>query len=130
MRPTHQNGCRLLEAQRLQTDFRHDCGSDGHTFQIKRQDGHLGCFHVPDTVNSAGQTEGGRGQAENVTQHICTIRYKTVAGEKSLCSTGSPVWCSVVAWWDRMGEERQDREGVCIIMVEFLCWMAETGLLR
>ena len=29
-----------------------------------------------------------------------------------------------------MGEERQDREGVCIIMVEFLCWMAETGLLR
>ena len=48
-----------VEAQRLQTDLRPDCGSDGHTFQIKRQDGQLGCFHVPDTVNSAGPIEEG-----------------------------------------------------------------------
>ena len=34
-----------------------------------------------------------------------------MAGEKSLYSTGSPVWCSVMTWRDGMGERREAREG-------------------
>ena len=41
-----------------------------------------------------------------------------VAGEESLCSSGSPVWHSAMTWRDGMGEERETLEGrdICIIM--------------
>ena len=37
------------------------------------------------------------------------VRWK--AGEKSLCSTGSPVWCSVITWRDGIREAREEEDG-------------------
>ena len=46
-----------------------------------------------------------------------------MAGEKLLCSTGSPVCCSVMTWRDGMGDGREAREegDVCIITVDLSC---------
>ena len=77
--------------------------------------------------------QGEDGTSRECNINICTLSgVRRVVGEKLLCSTGA---LSGALWWPGWigrGEERQDREegGVCIIMVEFHCWMAETVLLR
>ena len=49
---------------------------------------------------------------ERVASNIHTllgVRWK--AGEKSLCSMGSPVWCSVITWRDGIREAREEEDG-------------------
>ena len=59
---------------------------------------------------------------------MCTLSgVRWIAGKKLLCSTGSPVWCSVMTWRDGMGEGREAREEGGIIMVDLWCCMAETN---
>ena len=54
---------------------------------------------------------------------------RRIAGEKLLCSTGSPACCSVMTQRDGMRERRETREGgdVCIIMNDLSCCIAETN---
>ena len=62
-----------------------------------------------------------RGREENkLHQHRYTIRCRCIAAEKLLCSTGSPVCCSVMSWGVGMREVRVAKEGrdVCIIMAD------------
>ena len=39
--------------------------------------------------------------------------YTWMAGEKLVCSTRNPVWCSVMTWRDGMGEGRELRKERC-----------------
>ena len=42
-----------------------------------------------------------------------------IAGEKLLCSTGNPVWHSVMTW--REGMRGREGETICIIMADLPC---------
>ena len=45
---------------------------------------------------------------------VCTLSVvRWIAGEKLSCSTGSPVWCSVMTWENGMGRgEGPGKEGM------------------
>ena len=55
---------------------------------------------------------------EKLAPTLSGVRW--IAGEKLLCGTGSPVWCCVMTWRDRIGEGREAMKGedVCIIMAD------------
>ena len=46
-----------------------------------------------------------------IVYRIIRCNCKIVVGKKFLCSTGNPVWCSLMTWRDGMEEERGHREG-------------------
>ena len=47
----------------------------------------------------------GEGESGISTYILAGIRWR--AGEKLLCGTGNPVWCSVMTWRDGMGGEEE-----------------------
>ena len=58
-------------------------------------------------VDAVGEVKSGTNGEGSI--DLCTLPYeKQIAGEKLLCSTGSPGWCSVMTW----GEE--GREGMYV----------------
>ena len=76
-------------------------------------------------VDIGGEQESGMNEESSINIYTLSSIGWT-AGEKLLCSTGSPVWPS---WWpEGMGwrEERESREGgdVCIIMADLHCCTA------
>ena len=79
-------------------------------------------------VDTVGEGESGMNEESSINIYTLSSIGWT-AGEKLLCSTGSPVWPS---WWpEGMGwrEERESREGgeVCIIMADLHCCLTETS---
>ena len=85
----------------------------------------------------------GEGESGECSINIYTLSSITwTAGEKLLCSTGSPVWSSVIIWREGMrgGEGRGGRGGredmyvcmyncinACIIVADVHCCMVKTN---
>ena len=71
------------------------------------------------------------GPVEKVASMVYTLSgVGWIAGKKLLCSTGSPVWHSVMTWRDGLvgGEGGyRGRGDVCVIMNDLCRCMAETN---
>ena len=52
-------------------------------------------------ADAVGQGESGTNAASSINIYILLCVRQT-AGEKLLCSTRSPIWCSVMTWRDGM----------------------------
>ena len=79
-------------------------------------------------MDTVGEGESGmNGESSINTCALLGVRW--TAGEKLPCSTGSPVWCSVMGWRDRMGAGEGAKEGreVWVITPDLHCCMAETN---
>ena len=63
-------------------------------------------------VDTMGERESCRNGESSI--NICTLSVvRWIAGEKLHCSTGSPVWCSVMTWKNGMAKgERPGKEGM------------------
>ena len=69
-----------------------------------------------DTVGEG--VSGMNGESTTDTYTLSQVGWR--AGEKLLCSTGSPVWCPVRTYRDAMGEgrEAQEKGDICIIIYD------------
>ena len=61
-------------------------------------------------MDTMGEGESCRNGESSI--NICTLSVvRWIAGEKLHCSTGSPVWCSVMTWKNGMAKgERPGKE--------------------